>query len=166
MVARILSDLISYHFWTLKKVANIISVYPVWKTVKTYNSVTMLGGPYPGRGTVLSQLVSHCEIYVLLANIVDICASLVFMFGWRDPDDLEDNQVAFLKAVRHSSGFAAWVRLLCHSILLNVLDEQCFVTEHTHSPSEPRGSPETGNSDGDDILTLSLTNRTSSARVH
>jgi hypothetical protein len=141
----ILSETVSYHFWALKKVANAISVYPVWKTLKTYNSVTMLGGPYPGRGSVLSQLVSHCELYVLLTNLADIFQGLVFIAGWKDKNDSQDNEVAFLMALVHSSGFAAWIRLLCHSILLNVLDEHRFVQDHTTSTDSTTKAHDDGN---------------------
>jgi hypothetical protein len=160
----ILADTLSYHFWALKKVANAISVYPVWKTLQTYNSVTMLGGPYPGRGSVLSQLVTYCELYVLLANLADICQALVFIMGWKDDkNEREDSEVAFLVAVCHSSGFAAWIRLLCHSILLNVLDEQRFVQDHTnstYSPSDAHDDDEnTVISSTIDTLALPLINR-------
>jgi len=144
IVAGVLSDTVSYHFWALKKVANVISVYPVWKTLQVYNSVTMLGGPYPGRGTVLSQLVSHCEIFVLVINLADVCQQLVLASGYtKEDNENQDSLVMFLLAIKHSSGFAAWVRILCHSILLNVLDEQRFISKHT--------PPAGGGGDGEDV---------------
>jgi len=156
IVAGVLADTVSLHFWALKKVANVISVYPVWTTLQKYNSVTMLGGPYPGRGTVLSQLVSHCEIFVLLSNLADIGQEMVMFAvasgyypdvyatsvtdGGTKQSHNDSVLMMLMLAIRHTSGFAAWIRILCHSILLNVLDEQCFISEHTTTDDDAEGA--------------------------
>lgn len=112
--------------WIFKKVADAISFIPVYQTLGMYNQFqTGQAVRYPGRGTMLSQIVMCGEFYALFAHSTDIGIKLLLM-GGIDPKMEKMNLVKGLYA---DNTFAVYSRLLCHSILLNTLDEMSGMYE-------------------------------------
>jgi len=55
----------------LEKPADVLSFIPVYRTVLLYKQVTTARSPYPGRGSVLAQMVLVGEYYGLVARSFD-----------------------------------------------------------------------------------------------
>jgi hypothetical protein len=68
---------------------------------------------------VLSQTIWAAEHYALLSHVADILAKILH---WSTLLNDEQYQ-AFMKLCVMNSFFAAFTRILCHSILINSLDE-------------------------------------------
>ena len=119
------------NLWIFKKIADVISFFPVYRTLKVYNSITTIGGRYPGRGSVLSQVVLVSEFYSLLAHTTDIAVKALRLSG-----HIDNTTTEWIKGIYLDNHFAAYTRILCHSVLLNVLDE----TYHCHTENNGSGS--------------------------
>ena len=109
-------------FWVFKKTADVLSFIPVVRTLKLYNTITSPHGSvrYPGRGSVLSQVVVVAEYYALFANGTDAFTKLANISGLLSDDVLKST---FIRGLNMDNLFAMYTQILCHSILLNVLDE-------------------------------------------
>lgn len=118
--------------WIFKKVADTLSYFPVAQTLKLWNS--MHRGRYPGRGPVLSQVVLLAEQYSFFANFCDVLSKLLYILGIFERSTLKSS---FWKGMYLDNLFAAYTRILCHSILLNTLDE---VYEAPYSSEPPTHS--------------------------
>ena len=119
------------NLWIFKKIADVISFFPVYRTLKVYNSITTIGGRYPGRGSVLSQVVLVSEFYALIAHSTDVLVKALYFV-----DMIESEKSKLLKGLYLDNHFALYTRILCHSVLLNVLDE----TYHCHTENSGSGS--------------------------
>ena len=67
-----LSHTMHPNFWALNRLGNVISGFPVMRTLRTYNSVTSLGGHHAGRGNILCQTLLVVEIWFMLTQF--LCA--------------------------------------------------------------------------------------------
>ena len=106
--------------WVFKKFADAMTFIPVTRTLALYNWVTTRDARYPGRGPVLSQVVLIGEYYALFAHTGDICIKLLLLLGVIDP---QFDKSTFAQGMYADNTFAFFTRILCHSILLNSLDE-------------------------------------------
>jgi hypothetical protein len=130
----------SKHLWIFKKIADALSFIPVQRTLHLYNSFTTADARYPGRGSVLAQIVLVGEYYALFAHLRDIVIKGLEFSGALDESTAEKN--LFIKALYTDNLYASYTRILCHSILLNALDEM----QHFHATSPT--SNESNNNDG------------------
>jgi hypothetical protein len=105
--------------WIFKKVADAITYVPTIATLRIYNTITSPGGQYPGRGSVLSQTVWAAEHYALLSHAADILAKLLHLSMLISDERYQE----FIEPCAINSFFATFTRILCHSILINSLDE-------------------------------------------
>lgn len=106
--------------WIIKRVADVLSFLPVMDTLRLYNTVTTSGAVYPGRGSVLSQVVVFGEYYAALGHSADIAIRFLGLLKLMPVDFTE---TTFAKSLHANVLFAGYFRVLCHSILLNILDE-------------------------------------------
>ena len=139
----VLSRVVSDRFWSLKKLANMVSSPYILMTVRQYQRVTT---PSSGRGSVMAQSMVLTEYFHI------VCQSIAAIgYAMKDPAHLNDGNQwqEILKAFRDVSFLGDWSRLLMHSIFLNVLDEmtQCrpasyfeLGTEHS-APGSAVGDP-------------------------
>lgn len=108
-------------WWILKKVADVLVFFPTVNTIRIYNSVSNSGGQYPGRGTVLAQVVMIMEYCALVSSLADVALktmSIIEIAKW--------SSTIFAKSIYDGNTYAIWTRIMGHSILLNVLDESTF----------------------------------------
>lgn len=105
--------------WIFKKVADAMTYLPTIATLRIYNTITSPGGQYPGRGSVLSQTVWAAEHYALLSHAADILAKLLHLSTLISDERYQQ----FIAPCATNSFFATFTRILCHSILINSLDE-------------------------------------------
>mmetsp|Transcript_21155 Transcript_21155/g.38298 ORF Transcript_21155/g.38298 Transcript_21155/m.38298 type:complete len:309 (+) Transcript_21155:221-1147(+) len=134
--------------WMLKKIGDCLTFFPVTRTVALYNTITHPSGNYPGRGTVLSQIILVVEWYSLFAHGSDAIAKFLHMVGLME-DDFYWNSL--MRGLRGHNLFASLVRIMCHSIFLNVLDESyqlrnASTSSQSDGPSSRRGSTESNSS--------------------
>lgn len=126
--------------WMLKKIADMLSFIPVMRTLQLYNSVTTGQVRYPGRGSVLSQVVVIAECYAMVVNGCDVFSKALELFGLLDANTI--NKMPMMQGLFMNIFYATYTRVLCHSIMLNVLDEA-----YTIGSSGRRGGEENnGNS--------------------
>eukprot|EP00581_Thalassiosira_minuscula_P011744 CAMPEP_0183718880 /NCGR_PEP_ID=MMETSP0737-20130205/12019_1 /TAXON_ID=385413 /ORGANISM="Thalassiosira miniscula, Strain CCMP1093" /LENGTH=300 /DNA_ID=CAMNT_0025948523 /DNA_START=240 /DNA_END=1142 /DNA_ORIENTATION=- len=123
--------------WMLKKIGDCLTFFPVTRTVALYNSITHPSGNYAGRGTVLSQIIIVVEWYSLFAHGSDATSKFMHMVGLMG-DDVYWGSV--LRGLRGHNLFASLVRIMCHSIFLNVLDESYQLSNASTQSSTRRGS--------------------------
>lgn len=114
--------------WVIKKVGDALSFIPIIRTMRMYNSITTVGGDYPGRGSVLSQLVVIVEYYNFLSQGADIFLKVLHIAGIVDTAFIKS---PLIKGLMQHNHVAFYLRILCHSILLNTLDEM----NHAQAPS-------------------------------
>lgn len=110
-----LLTLVTLHPWK-----DCLSFIPVVRTLRMYNSVTTAQVRYPGRGSVLSQVILVVECYALIANASDALSKLLYLCGVVDK---AFQQSPSIKGMYWDNFFASFTRIMCHSILLNYLDE-------------------------------------------
>ena len=91
------------------------------------------GGRYPGRGSILSQIVIVVEWYSLFAHGSDALSKFLHMIGMMSDDIYRGST---LKGLRGHNLFASLIRIMCHSIFLNVLDESYQLRNASRSSSE------------------------------
>lgn len=145
--------------WVLKKMADTLSFIPVMQTLQLYNRVTNSQTRYAGRGSVLSQVVSMAEYFALLMNGSDMLSKILFLFGWVSHDTLH---TPFVKGMYKTNTYAYFTRILCHGILLNVLDEAYTIgslsssstSSSPQAPSADRGNHQTRNNGGPTVETV------------
>lgn len=131
------------HTWILKKMADILSFIPVTQTLRLYNHVTTSQTSYPGRGSVLAQVVFVGEYYALFGHSADLIIRTLGLLGWiADPHVFRKTPLA--QGLYANILFAGYFRVLCHSILLNILDEAYILG--TGSAACNSDNVETGNS--------------------
>lgn len=119
----VLSRFVHPNWFCLENLAEAISCLPVLKTLKTYASVTTVGGQHHGRGPVLVQVLLVVEYWFMTTAILSFGAeALNTLHG-----DLEGARPVqlILEAIRtnQDNGVDDWTRLLLHSIFLNTMDE-------------------------------------------
>ena len=110
-------------FWLLTKIAGSLSFFPVTRTMTLYNSVTNVRVVYPGRGSILSQVVMVSEYFALFANLADASSKILGLLGLVTQEQLNSKTSPTIAGIYATSLFTMYTRVLCHSILLNVLDE-------------------------------------------
>lgn len=108
-------------FWIFKKVADMLSFIPVMRTLQLYNSITTAQVRYPGRGSVLSQVVVVAEFYSLFANGCDVLSKALEILGVLDAITVDTTDL--MQGIYLNVFYANYTRVLCHSVMLNVLDE-------------------------------------------
>jgi hypothetical protein len=119
-------------WWIWKKIADALSFVPVRQTMLWYNSLTAGQARYPNRGNVLSQILMVSEYYSLLSCLADITAKCCVILQIMDERWILE---PFVQGIYIHVLFAAYTRILCHSILLNYLDEY----SHFHPTPSPIG---------------------------
>lgn len=107
--------------WMFKKLADMLSFIPVMRTLKMYNSVTVGQVRYPGRGSVLTQVVVVAECYALFVNGCDVLSKALEFSGLLDASTFND--MPLMQGLFLNIFYATYTRILCHSIMLNILDE-------------------------------------------
>lgn len=143
------------NYWIFKKLADTLSFFPVMKTLKLYSQVTHCQTRYSGRGSVLSQMVYVAEYFALVMNGLDTSSKIFVFLGVLSSETLKSVE---LKGMYGTNSYASYSRILCHGILLNVLDEAYIIgisstsggtTEDASSPSSsPSHSHTMGTSSG------------------
>ena len=137
--------------------ADILSFIPVTQTLRIYNHITMSQTSYPGRGSVLAQVVLVGEYFALFGHSADLIVRTVGLIVWI-PDPQQFRQTPFAQCLYTNILFAGYFRVLCQCILSNTLDEAyilgtgsaaCSDGETTTSSSQRRQGPtvETVNDD-------------------
>jgi hypothetical protein len=111
--------------WIFKKIADALSFIPVHRTIQLYSSFITATACYPGRGNVLAQTVMVAEYYALIANLSDIGIRCLILFALVDP---KLGESGLIRGFYTNTFFAQYTRILCHSIILNVLDEMQHLT--------------------------------------
>jgi hypothetical protein len=134
-----LSAFVNPNYWALVNLAEAASCLPVLKTLKTYASVTTVGGRHHGRGPVLVQVLRTMEYWYLTTALLSFVAEAL-----DDTHDDVDNAEGrplqiILGAVRHNqeNGIDDWTRLLVHSVFLSTVDEMEHFSGGTGSSSPP-----------------------------
>lgn len=107
--------------WIFKKVADLISTIPVLRTLQWYNRVTTGQARYPGRGSLLSQVMALCEYCAAGFHLVDIISKLAAFMSLIDVSGSTKHPI--LKGFYAGSHYMEYLRVLCHSIFLNYIDE-------------------------------------------
>lgn len=111
-----------YHpnLWAIKRLGDALGTVPVIKTLQLFRRVnTTRGG-----NTITIRSVEVLEWYSL-------CITVAAAIGYL----LDDHQSSLSMAVRVSSIFVSWARLMFHGLLLNVMDEAIEIA--TNAPSQP-----------------------------
>ena len=132
----------SNDLWVFKKIGDMLTFFPVVQTLTLYNSITSAAARYPGRGIILSQMVLIGEYYCVLSHGADVVTKLASLVGLKS---LFYNKEIY-KAIYHNNGYAAFFRILCHGILLNVLDENSVVQQTSPQASAEDVGDEQGQS--------------------
>jgi hypothetical protein len=130
--------------WILTKIANCLSFIPVTRTLTLYNSVTNSQVRYPGRGSVVSQVVLVVEYFALLVYLADGASKLLGLLGLVSKEQLNSSSSPIMAGIYATDVLATYTRVLCHSILLNVLDEAYTIG----SASAPTDDAESQNCEG------------------
>lgn len=133
-----------------KKIADALSFFPVSRTLNVWNA--MYQGRYPGRGAILSQVVLVAEHYAFFANSCDVLSKTLFILG-----NIGDSAVnsPFWSGMYTNNLFAVYTRILCHSILLNTLDEMYETPlHHASEPFANRSTSSNGRCDAPTIETV------------
>jgi hypothetical protein len=154
----VLSRTVHPNLWFLKKVAVAMTSLPVIRTLKTYNSVTTVGGRGHGRGFIISQIVMTVEYWHI---ILQLGCALGYALNRGNPE-AEDQLIDTLMRAARSTAFTGdWTRILCHATFLNMMDELYHGggysrggTGASDEDSETRGD---GDSTGDGELALVTT---------
>lgn len=129
-------------WWIWKKIADALSFYPVRQTLIWYNAFITSQARYPGRGSALSQVVMIGEYYALLACAMDITTKILLLLGILEAEEWSKS-VLFISFYKNTV-FAIYTRCLCHSILINVLDEtHYFYVIQEPDPAVDRSSTST-----------------------
>jgi hypothetical protein len=165
LIAVLIINLVAYtlSYWShpnyiaLISLGSAVSTIPVIKTLRLYAQVTTYGGAHAGRGTVLTQVMTHSEYWYIFSSLVAFLAEMFQRENavadgtdrrmmWRD--DLVD-------AMRHHQdvGVDDWTRLLVHSIYLNLVDELMHVSPSSTNNNSAAGDAENG--EGARVATLS-----------
>ncbi len=108
-------------WWIWKKIADVLSFFPVRQTIIWYNSLTTGQAKYPNRGNVLSQILMVSEYYSVISCLGDIAAKSLVILNIMDESWIGR---PFVQGIYINVLFATYTRILCHSIMLNFLDEQ------------------------------------------
>lgn len=136
----VLSRTVHPNLWLFKKIANVVSAPLVLNTLGMYNSITT---PDHGRGTVMSQTLMIVEYWHVATQL--LCA-VGYALNNHEPEEKDEQWEAFLRASREIAFVSDWTRVLCHALMLNMLDEMCHVRHVRSDPVPPEnGSPESGN---------------------
>lgn len=133
--------------WVFKKMADALSFFPVMNTLRMYNSVTHSQTIYSGRGSVLTQVVVVAEYLSVLVHGSDV---LLKSLDWMGVIPREFAKSPFVEDGVHSTMYyASFFRVLCHSILLNILDET-YIIAISSATSAPTSSSSTRTSSTED----------------
>lgn len=114
--------------WIIRKASDMITFTPVRNTLVLYNQLTTRQARYPGRGTIMFQLVMIVEYNALLAQLAD---TYIDVIG-------QSHEAIIWWGVFQNRHFAFWTRALLHSILINKLDED----SHYYTIPNPDPDPE------------------------
>ena len=112
--------------WFLKKIGNALSGVPVILTMRLYDSVVSADSVHRARGNILSQTLVMVEYWHIMTQL--LCA-IGYAFNSYDDNDviiknLPNPQIFSLLNAFKSIAFPSdWIRLFCHSIMLNRIDE-------------------------------------------
>ena len=88
----------------------------------------------------MSQALMTVEYWHMVVQ--SLCA-IGYAFDSRLPEEQDIQLDAVLRAFRGIAFASDWTRVLCHALLLNLLDELCQVQRTTHSPDcDTGGAPE------------------------
>lgn len=139
------------NFWALKKIADGLTFFPVVETLNLYNSVTTASTNYPGRGSVLSQVVLVGEYFFVASVVLDVILKILNIadvLDWKDSGK-------FAKMNQH---YAMYGRILCHSILLNTIDESSCFVQPTQSNGE-EGQPTQSNDEEEHASLIEISGR-------
>ena len=140
--------------WIIKKVADVLSFIPVMNTLRMYNKLTNSQTRYLGRGSVLSQCVTVCEYNALFSHSADIAIRIFGLLGVL-PGGFTKTPLA--QGLYAHILFAGYLRVLCHSILLNILDEAYTIGSTSSGPdpsSESRSRSSTPRREGPTFETV------------
>jgi hypothetical protein len=110
-------------YWLLTKIADALTFFPVTRTLALYNSVTLARSRYPGRGSILSQTAMILEWCSLFAHGADAASKILGLMGLVDRTQLNSKTSPTMMTVYFAIRYITFLRLFCHSILLNSLDE-------------------------------------------
>lgn len=133
-------------FWTLTKIADALSFVPVTRTLHLYNQVTTSQVVrYPGRGSVLSQAVLVMEYFCLAVSCADATSKILGMLGWVTSHQLNSHTSPTMQGVYALYTVAIYTRVLCHSILLNVLDEAYTIGSTSCATNDATGGGDNDN---------------------
>ena len=88
-----------------------------------YTSVTHSTSRFHGRGAVLTQMALVVEYFSLAAHMADGCSKVFGLLGWVTRYQLNSSTSPTMVTIYAATRFATYLRVLCHSILLNSLDE-------------------------------------------
>ena len=133
----------------LTKVADSLSFFPVTRTLTLYNQVTTSRVQYPGRGSALSQVVLVAEYFALMAFTADVASKILGFMGVLTADQLNSTTSPTMAGIYTLNVFAMYTRVLCHSILLNALDEAYVIGSATMSPDDINNNKD--DDDDDDV---------------
>jgi hypothetical protein len=162
VLGAVLSEVRNPNFWCLVNLAEGISCWPVLRTLKTYASVTTVGGQHQGRGSILIQTLRTMEVCYLTTCVLSFFAEMLDDIHG-NPDLAEGRPLKIVfEAIRQNqdNGIDDWTRLLVHSIFLNSIDEMEHFTGNTgSSKSSEAGHASTVNTStngSNDIETVDL----------
>lgn len=110
-------------YWVLTKIADTLSFIPVTQTLALYASVTHSASRYRGRGAVLSQIALVVEYFALAAHTADGLSKILGLLEFVTRYQLNSSTSPTMVTVYAATRFATYLRVFCHSILLNSLDE-------------------------------------------
>ena len=119
----VLRIMVDRKYWVLTKIADALSFIPVTQTLALYTSVTHSTARYAGRGAVLSQMALVVEYFALFAHTADGMSKVLGLLGFVTRYQLNSSTSPTMVTVYAATRFATYLRVLCHSILLNSLDE-------------------------------------------
>ena len=122
--------------WFLKKIGNALSGVPVILTMRLYDSVVCADSVHRGRGNILSQTLVMVEYWHIMTQL--LCAIGYAFYNYDDNDVIIKNlpnpqMFSLLKAFKGIAFPSDWIRLFCHSIMLNRIDEISHYSSTTSS---------------------------------